>query len=123
MIELADVLSIHRILIESFGGAGGVRDESLLSSALQKPFQTFDGQFVYKSILEKAAALVESILINHPFIDGNKRTGYVLLRRYLLQNNIDIKTSEQQKYEFIISIASGENRFEEILSWLKKKYW
>ncbi len=120
MIELADVLSIHKILIENFGGASGLRDESLLSSALQRPFQTFDGKFVYKSILEKAAALVESILINHPFIDGNKRIGYVLLRWYLLQNNIDIVCSEQQKYEFIISIASGEIIFEEIHSWLKK---
>jgi death-on-curing protein len=119
MIELSEVLSIHKILIDSFGGANGVRDESSLSSALQRPFQTFDGQFVYKSILEKAAALVESILFNHPF-DGNKRTGYVLLRRYLLQNDIDIKASEQQKYDFIISIASGEIRFEGILYWLQK---
>ncbi len=120
MIELADALSIHRMLIESFGGASGVRDESLLSSALQRPFQTFDGKFVYKLILEKAAALVESILINHPFIDGNKRTGYVLLRRYLLQNTTDIKTSEQQKYEFIISIASGEIDLKKFFPGLKK---
>ena len=120
MTELSEVLSIHKILIESFGGANGVRDKSSLSSALQRPFQTFDGEFLYKSILEKAAALVESILINHPFVDGNKRTGYVLLRRYLLQNNIDIKASKQQKYDFIISIASGEIRFPEILYWLQK---
>lgn len=79
MIDLQEVLSIHKILIESFGGAYGLRDRSSLDSALQRPFQTFDGEFVYKSILEKAAALIESILINHPFVDGNKRTGYVLL--------------------------------------------
>jgi len=85
MIELSEALSIHQILINSFGGSNGIRDESLLSSALQRPFQTFDGEFVYKSILEKAAALVESILVNHPLIDGNKRTGYVLLRRYLIK--------------------------------------
>ncbi len=120
MIEIEEALSIHKILIDSFGGADGIRDKSSLSSALQRPFQTFDGEFVYKSILEKAAALVESILINHPFVDGNKRTGYVLLRRYLLQNEIDIIAAEEQKYNFIISIASGEISFEEIAAWLQK---
>ena len=82
MIKIQEALSIHKILIDSFGGSDGVRDLSLLSSALQRPFQTFDGTFVYKTIAEKGAALVESLLVNHPFIDGNKRTGYVLLRRY-----------------------------------------
>ena len=119
MIELSEVVSIHKILIDKFGGSAGIRDESLLSSALQRPFQTFDGQFVYKSSPERSAALVESILVNHPFIDGNKRTGYVLLRHYLLQNNLDIKASEQEKYDFIISIASAQMRFEEILAWLQ----
>ena len=120
MIAISDVLSIHKILIDNFGGAMGVRDESALRSALQRPFQTFDGQYLYKSILEKASALVGSILINHPFIDGNKRTGYVLLRQYLLENGLDIEASEQEKYDLIISIASGEIRFEQILNWLRK---
>ena len=120
MIEIAEVLAIHKTLIAKFGGADGVRDHSSLSSALQRPFQTFDGQPVYKSELEKAAALLESVLTNHPFVDGNKRTGYVLLRKYLLQNGIDIIADEQQKYDFIIDVASGKTRFEEILAWLKE---
>ncbi|MFZ4057066.1 MAG: type II toxin-antitoxin system death-on-curing family toxin [Ferruginibacter sp.] len=118
MIDISDVLSIHKILIEKFGGAEGVRDYSALSSAIQRPFQTFDNINVYTSIVEKASALIESILINHPFIDGNKRTGYVLLRRYLIQNNLDISATEQEKYEFVISIASGEYKFSEIVLWL-----
>jgi len=120
MIEIEEALSIHKILIGSFGGADGIRDNSSLSSALQRPFQTFDGEFFNKSVLEKAAALVESILINHPFIDGNKRTGYVLLRLFFLRNQMDISASEEQKYDFIISIASGEIRFEGIVVWLQK---
>jgi len=118
MIELNEVLSIHTLLIKNYGGANGVRDISGLSSALQRPFQTFDGNYVYPTIAERASALVESILVNHPFIDGNKRTGYVLLRRYLLQNKMDISATEQEKYDFIISIASGLVKFEEILLWL-----
>ena len=64
--------------------------------------------------------MVESILVNHPFMDGNKRTGYVLLRRYLLQNKIDINASEDQKYDFILSVASGKIKIDEILVWLQE---
>lgn len=120
MIELDEVLEIHEQLIKSFGGSSGVRDIHLLSSAIQRPFQTFDGEFVYQTILEQSSALVESILVNHPFVDGNKRTGYVLLRRLLIQNKLDIHASEDEKYSFIISIASGLSKFDEILNWLKE---
>jgi death-on-curing protein len=68
--------------------------------------------------LERAAALIENLLINHPFIDGNKRTGYVLLRLYLIQNGLDISAPEQAKYEFIIAIAAGKYKFDDILMWL-----
>jgi death-on-curing protein len=74
---------------------------------------------IYPSILEKAAALIESILINHPFIDGNKRSGYVLMRLLLLQNGYDVKASQQEKYDFVISIASGQLKFEDIVNWLE----
>lgn len=120
MIEISEALSIHRILIEKFGGLHGVRDESLLGSALQRPFQTFDAKPLYNSVLERAGALIESILINHPFVDGNKRTGYVLLRRYLIQNSLDINATEEQKFDLVIAIASGQIKFDDIVSWLKK---
>jgi death on curing protein len=74
---------------------------------------------IYPSILENAAALIESILINHPFIDGNKRSGYVLMRLLLLQNGYDVKASQQEKYDFVISIASGQLKFEDIVNWLE----
>jgi death-on-curing protein len=64
--------------------------------------------YIYTSIFEKASALIESFLNNHPFINGNKRTGYVLLSRFLIQNNLDTNATEQEKYEVLISIASGE---------------
>ncbi len=75
MIGISDVELIHQILIEKFGGSHGIRDKKMLESALARPFQTFDEKDLYQSPIEKAAALLESILINHLFIDGNKRIG------------------------------------------------
>jgi len=120
MIPLKEVEHIHKLLIDTFGGSHGVRDLSALLSALARPFQTFDNKELYPTPIDKAASLLESIVSNHPFIDGNKRTAYVLARLFLLQNRMDIKASQQDKYEFVMSIASGKMRFEEIVSWIEK---
>ena len=119
MILVKEVELLHRILIDKFGGSHGIRDNAALESAIARPFQTFDGNDLYPSVLEKAASLIESILVNHPFIDGNKRTGYTVLRLYLIQNGLDIAASQENKYEFVINIASGTLKYEGILSWLK----
>ena len=118
MIPIKEVEQLHRILIDMFGGSQGLRDDPALQSALARPFQTFDGKELYTSVLEKAASLIESILINHPFIDGNKRTGFTLLRLFLMQNGMDIAASHDNKYEFVIDIASGTLKYEGIVSWL-----
>jgi death-on-curing protein len=89
-----------------------------LDSALARPFQTFDNKELHPTPLDKAASLVESILINHPFIDGNKRTGYVLMRILLIDNGLDISASQEEKYEFVISIASVKIKLQEIIEWL-----
>src|SRR4030095_4633405 len=99
MILVKEVELLHGILIDKFGGSHGIRDNTALESAIARPFQTFDGNDLYPSALHKAASLIESILINHPFIDGNKRTGYTLLRLFLIQNKIDIAASQDNKYE------------------------
>lgn len=119
MIELNEVLSIHQILIENFGGSSGLRDLNALESAINRPFATFDKNDLYPSPIEKAAALIESVVINHPFVDGNKRTGYVLMRLLLLKYKFDITASQEEKYEFVIKIASGELAIQEIISWLQ----
>jgi len=118
MISVTEVEQLHRLLIDNFGGSQGIRDREALESALARPFQTFDGRDLYPSVIEKAASLIESILINHPFIDGNKRTGYTLLRLYLLHNDVDITASQDNKYEFVINIASGTLKYDGIISWL-----
>lgn len=75
MITRAEVLIIHNEVVFAHGGANGVRDVGGLDSAIARPFQSFGGEDLYPSVFEKAAAIGESIIMNHPFIDGNKRTG------------------------------------------------
>jgi death-on-curing protein len=120
MISIKDVEEFHQILIEAFGGANGIRDLAALESALARPFQTFDDKELHTTPIHKAAALIESVIINHPFVDGNKRTGYVLMRIYLISNGLDIRASQEEKYDFVINIASGQTKFEGILEWLTK---
>jgi len=76
---------------------------------------------LYGTTIEKAAALVESLLVNHPFVDGNKRTGYTALRLYLMQNGLDFNNAQSERFDFIISIASGQLKYDGILFWLSQK--
>lgn len=121
MISLHEILAIHDILIERFGGAKGIRDQAGLESAINRPYQTFDGQELYPDSIDKATAIFESIISNHPFIDGNKRTAYVLMRLFLKHDTLDIEATEDEKFDFVIKSAKGELAFDEIRAWIKSK--
>ncbi len=120
MITVEEVLVLHDLSINFCGGRLGIRDMDLLKSAVSRPFQTFDNKDVYFSVFEKANALLESIVKNHPFVDGNKRTGFLSLVIYLKRNNIKLIASELEAYEFVIRVASSEIQFEEAVIWLEK---
>ncbi|HOZ50648.1 MAG TPA: type II toxin-antitoxin system death-on-curing family toxin [Chitinophagaceae bacterium] len=118
MIDIQEVLLIHETLIAEFGGVNGVRDYNLLVSAINRPFAgTNDSEF-YPTTHLKAAAVIERIVKNHPFIDGNKRTGYVVMRLFLLSDGLDINASQDEKYEFVIEIATGNSTIDDITSWI-----
>ncbi|MHC1776873.1 MAG: type II toxin-antitoxin system death-on-curing family toxin [Lentimicrobium sp.] len=121
MITQKDVLVIHKLLIDQFGGSHGLRDEGSLNSAINRPFATFNQLELYPEPIEKAAAIIESIIMNHPFIDGNKRTGYVLARLILLKSGLDIKATQQEKYEMVIAVSKGEWKMEQIKDWLTER--
>lgn len=121
MITVSQAENIQNILIERFGGSKGIRDRSSLQAALARPFATFDNEDLYPSVTDKAAALLESLVTNHPFIDGNKRTAYVLMRLLLLENALDIEADQQEKYELMMKTAKGEFSFEDIRDWLKER--
>jgi death on curing protein len=118
MITLGEVLEIHAVLIRNFGGSSGVRDKNLLESALNRPYATFGRDDLYPFAVDKAAAIFESIVINHPFIDGNKRTGYVLMRLLLMQEDKDINASQDEKYLFVIEVTEGKHTIDTIKRWI-----
>ncbi|HWZ03908.1 MAG TPA: type II toxin-antitoxin system death-on-curing family toxin [Mucilaginibacter sp.] len=121
MIDLNEVLDFHNELIEKHGGANGIRDKNLLLSALARPYMTFDQQELYPTPALKAAAIFESIVINHPFMDGNKRTAFLLLRLISQDYDYDISAGEDDKYEMTISASMGNLRFEGIVSWIEER--
>ena len=112
------VLSLHRQLIDSFGGSYGLRDEGLLDSSLATPFQTFEGQSATPSIQQKAARLGFGLIMNHPFVDGNKRLGAHTMLTILAMNGIELTYTQRELYETVLQVADGKLAFEELLRWI-----
>lgn len=119
-LNINQVLAIHSEVIEQAGGSRGVRDIGLVDSAVARPQATFGGKDLYPNIFSKAACLGHSLIRNHPFVDGNKRTGYMSMRLFLNINGYDIKAPEDEKYKFVIEIAEKEKDERSIAEWLKK---
>ena len=117
MIDIQTVESIHNILIDKFGGSKGIRDIGALEA---RPYATFDQKELYPTSIDKASAVFESVIINHPFVDGNKRIAYVLMRILLMADKLDIVASQNEKYIFVIGASKGDFRFDEIKIWLTK---
>ena len=114
------VLFVHYRLISETGGEHGVRDLGLLESAIARPQATFDRQELYPDIFEKAAALMESLINNHPFVDGNKRTGIACAVLFLQQNGISFSAKNTELEKFTLRVASSKAGRSEITKWLKK---
>jgi death-on-curing protein len=114
------VLFVHYRLVDETGGEHGIRDLGLLESAIARPQATFDRQELYPDIFEKAAALMESLINNHPFVDGNKRTGIACAVLFLKQNGISFSAKNAELEKFTLRVASSSTGRSEITKWLKK---
>ena len=114
------ILNLHSMLIERFGGSNGVRSQPLLDSAVCRCQQTFDGQNLYPDIFSKAAALLESLCKNHPFVDGNKRVAFLAATVFLDVDGVKTEFNVDEAEEFVLSVASGEKNMKEIEEWFKK---
>jgi len=113
-LTVGEVLQIHHQLIENYGGAHGLRDKGLLESAVFRPQIGY-----YYTVAEEAAALMESLANNHPFLDGNKRIAFAAAHTFLLVNGYDLEVRPLAAYEFMMhSIERGEFRFGPILEWI-----
>lgn len=114
--SLDEALALHEELIQRFGGTPGTRDEGLLDSALYRPQSGY-----YEDIVEMAAALLESLLINHPFVDGNKRMAFFLPDIFLRMNGWRVSVQPQVGYRFILKlIAAPTARFATAVQWLRR---
>ena len=117
---LQDIHELHKQLEDAFVLSSGIRDESLLISAVNSPFQTFMGNDLYPSIYDKAAQLCYGIVKNHPFTDGNKRTALHSMYVYLIINGFDITATQQEVENLIIDVAAGNMTNTELAEWLRE---
>ena len=122
MIRLTkrQVLKLHEDLIQSFGGSSGIRDESLLDSALAAPFQEFSGETLFPTIQEKAARLGYGLIKNHAMIDGNKRIGTHVMLVFLALNGIELDYTQEELYTVILDVATDRSGYDELLDWILK---
>ena len=109
---------LHEQLICETGGSTGIRDDGLLESALEAPFQEFGGVSVYPSVQQKAARLGFGLIKNHPFVDGNKRIGAHAMLVFLELNGIVLEYSQNELSDLFLSVAASNQNYEDILRWL-----
>ncbi len=112
------VLMLHSQLIESTGGCDGIRDEGLLDSALESPFQSFGGGELYPSIQAKAARLCYGLVKNHAMIDGNKRVGAHVMLVFLAVNGYELEYTQKELSDVILDVVDGKKGYEDILAWI-----
>lgn len=109
------ILLLHEQLIEATGGSADLRDEGMLDSARNAPFQTFGGEDVYPSLQQKAARLCFSLVKNHPFVDGNKRIGVHVMLVFLALNRIELHYTQTELSDVILQLAAGTISFSGLL--------
>ena len=112
------IILLHKLIYDRFGGACGVRDEGLLDSALATPRQTFGGQDLYETDLDKFVQLAFGLIRNHPFADGNKRIGALALLVLLELNGYELSANNEELYDAIYGVASRELSDDEFRLWV-----
>lgn len=114
------VLFIHYRLIEETGGSHGIRDTKMLQSAVARPMAVFSRKELYPDIFLKAATLMHSIIKNHPFVDGNKRTAITAASIFLLRNNCRLTASNKELQRFTLNVAEKDVELQDIAKWLER---
>ena len=118
ILNKRQVLLLHQHLVEETGGSSGLRDEGLLESALNAPFQSFGDTSAYPSLQQKAARLCYGLVQNHPFVDGNKRIGAHAMLVFLALNGVELSYTQRELADIILQLAAGEKNYEELLAWV-----
>lgn len=114
------VLAIHDSMVELYGGSHGIRDVSLIQSAISRPQATFGGEDLYQTVFDKAAALFHSLLMNHAFVDANKRTSITAAAAFLHLNSYALEAKQEDFVSFPLKIEREHLSIEEISAWLER---
>ena len=118
IISKEQIINLHKQLIDETGGSHGLRDEGLLDSACNAPFQRFDNQELFPTIQQKSARLAYGLIKNHPFVDGNKRIGTHVMLILLALNGIELNYTQEELYTIILEIASGTAELNKLTEWI-----
>jgi len=121
LLDLESLVWLHTVAVEEFGGSSGVRDRSVLESALGRPMATFGGKNLYVTPFRRAAALAESLVLNHGFVDGNKRTAMYAMAAWLEREGYRIEAKRGELRDLALAIATRKRSVEEISVWLEDR--
>lgn len=119
-LSVEQVKELHEQVIGRTGGASGILNEAVLESAVNRPKAAIGHEELYPSLLEKAAALLHSLISNHPFVDGNKRTAFMAMQEFLRLNRYRFDVDTESALEMMLGIAVGEVNFREIVVWIEQ---
>jgi death-on-curing protein len=117
-LSFREILELHDAIIEISGGARGIRDIRALESAVNQPRLTFNQADLYPDIVPKAAALCFFLVMNHPFIDGNKRIGHAAMETFLILNGFEIEALPDEQERIMLDLAAGKINREAFTNWL-----
>lgn len=117
-LTLSEVLELHRRLIEQSGGADGIRDLAGVESAVVQPQMTFAAGELYPSLIDKAAALCFSLVMNHPFVDGNKRIGHAAMETFLVLNGHSLNADVDDAESLFLRLAAGDVKRRQLVDWI-----
>jgi death-on-curing protein len=120
-LSLKQILLLQERQLRAFGGSAGLRDRGGLESAVARPQMTFGGEDLYPDLPEKAAALMHSLVANHPFVDGNKRVGAMAAELFLAINRVQLVASDQEVIETTLAVARGEVSAEALAIWIRQR--
>ena len=120
-LSLDQILALHKAQIDEYGGSHGLREKGGLESALARPQMTFGGEDLYPELADKAAALWHSLVMNHPFIDGNKRIGAMAAELFLGLNGIDLTATDDELVEITLATAKGDMNAEALGIWIRQR--
>ncbi len=118
-VNIDEVYKIHELIIARAKTKASIRDFSLLHSAIERPKATFAGKDLYPTIFIKAAAILQSLCLNHPFTDGNKRTAWAVTHKFLWDNGHHLKTIKKEASDFMVYVDNSKPDLKYIASWLK----